>query len=117
MDLDTPLGDRCGREVIAVPGATAAIVDGQTEGVHIARLERLSPGVEGKLAGSGPVEGSGALGLSVIPIGYHQEVPAGALEDDVAGVVVELQVPGRNRLVIGEVLGIEGKGDRSGTAL
>src|SRR6266481_3435083 len=77
VDLDTPLGQGCGSEVIAVPGATVAIEDRQTEGVHIVRWERIGPSVQRKLAHGGSVDGARALGLTAIPIGHDKEVPAG----------------------------------------
>src|SRR5258708_34825132 len=61
VDLDAAFGGRRGREIVAVPSATGAIDDGQAEGGHIARLERLFISVQRKLAGSGPDDASRAL--------------------------------------------------------
>ena len=95
MDLDTPLRYRPRWETIPVESAPVAIEDRQTEGIDITGLERRIPSVQRELARTGPVEGSRTLRLTVIAVGNHQEVPAGALEDDVTGIIVKLQVPGR----------------------
>src|SRR5258708_36345172 len=115
MDLDTPLRYRPGGQNVPVARATAAIEYCQTEGIHITWLERCVPSVEGELADCGSVNGSRALRLTAIAVGYYPEVPTGAFEDDVTGIVVELQVTGRNCRVIRQVLGIESEGDWPGT--
>src|SRR5689334_14168427 len=93
VDLDTPLGCRSRREVVPRGSATVAVVDGHTVSVHVARLERSGPGVDGELTGAGTVDGARALDLCARLTGHDQEVEAGALEVDVSDVVMELDVP------------------------
>src|SRR5260370_17650746 len=102
MDLDAPLRYRACWENVPVAGATVAIEDRQAEGIHVVRRERCGPSVQREFANTGPVDGSPALRLTPISVGHDQEVPSGALEDDVTGLVVELQVAGGNVRVIPE---------------
>src|SRR5258706_10025353 len=63
VNLDAPLRCRCCSEVIASAGSTTAIVDRHAVGIHIARLERSGPGVDGELAGGAAVDSPGPLDL------------------------------------------------------
>src|SRR5882724_992517 len=111
MDLDASLGRWCRGKSIAIGRPIAAIVDGHAVGIHIAGLEGSGPGVNGEFTGYASIDRSRSLNLGARLAGHHQEVEAGALEVDVAGIVMELHVPGGGGGV-GQILEIEAESDR-----